>query len=274
MSPGATYTANLAAFLTAPSYQIHGPKTMAGLKKATVCARWTEPHQVASLRRFCGKVVVPPTDGSVALGRPGHWWARKQLQDGVCEAIVDIKVDAKTESLEHCSTMHLHNELQFEAIHDVGIIRANDTALWQNMSRAIANLVSGPGTPAYSDMLSRHLQYGMACTDEMRSGQAREGSSNGSEIEKITVGQMGGAFILFGVTGVLAVAFALTQRAFDSHEEPREEVYNEGLDAKLDQLLEAINAMRQQKAPFDSHEEPREEVYNEGLDAKAKGASK
>ena len=37
-------------------------------------------------------------------------------------------VDAKAESLEHCSTMHLRSELRFENIHDVGITRARQLA--------------------------------------------------------------------------------------------------------------------------------------------------
>jgi hypothetical protein len=262
----ATYTANLAAFLTAPSYTVLGPQTMEELKQAAVCARWTDPGSVAGLQQFSREVVLPPTDGSVAPGRRGHWWARAQLQHGACDAIVDILVDAKAESLEHCSTMQLSPNLQFDPVYDVGIMRDTNSSLFHNVTTAIGRLVTGP---AYSAMLSRHLQYDRSCTDAMRSGQTASSSSSETGIERITVKQMGGAFIVFGVAGILAVVVTLVQEfrqrwcgfGFGPNKEqhrggragegagvgePREEVHNEELDLKLDRLLDGMLA--QQKA--------------------------
>ena len=49
-------------------------------------------------------------------------------------------------------------------------------------------------------------------------GEARAGSSDGSGIDKITVGQMGGAFLIFGVARLppLAIQFILCRNISES----------------------------------------------------------
>ncbi|CAE8595644.1 unnamed protein product [Polarella glacialis] len=82
---GATYTANLAAFLTKPNFEVHGPKTMEDLKHATVCTRY--PTYASRIRRFVREVVEPPLNMSFPDRQP---WAQEKLQNGECEAIVEV----------------------------------------------------------------------------------------------------------------------------------------------------------------------------------------
>ena len=53
-----TYTANLAAFLTASPVRVLGPKTMQQLKSAKVCLRWDTMYN-SVVESFVGEVVVP-----------------------------------------------------------------------------------------------------------------------------------------------------------------------------------------------------------------------
>lgn len=92
---GATYTANLAAFLTKPNFKLHGPQTMEDLRLSRACWRWPGFTEMSS---FVSELVLPPTDMPL-LEREA--WARQQLQSGGCDAIIEIAVNAKKESLQH-----------------------------------------------------------------------------------------------------------------------------------------------------------------------------
>ena len=101
----ATYTANLAAYLTRGSHAIHGPKSMEELKSSTVCWMWPGINE-GSYDPFVGKSVVPPPD---VLDIPSRQvWALGALQTGECDALLEILPTAKDLSLKHCDTMHLN----------------------------------------------------------------------------------------------------------------------------------------------------------------------
>ena len=98
-------------------------------------------------------------------------WARQKLQSGTCDAIVEIAVNAKKESLNHCQTMHLNPQLNILPITDYNLMRGGsiyDVELANNISEAILQVL---GSTSYNEMLARNFRFSETCgevgTDEM-----------------------------------------------------------------------------------------------------------
>lgn len=109
MVVSATYTANLAAFLTKQSVTIHGPQTAVALQSAKVCFRWDQynsPHMLV----YVGSMVLPPA--AMEQEKRGAW-GREKLERGECDAIVEPLPFAQKEALRFCDSMHLNPDLQF-----------------------------------------------------------------------------------------------------------------------------------------------------------------
>ena len=84
----ATYTANLAAVLSAPSVMIHGPSTMDGLAESVVCSLHPDFSLPAEL--YGGSVAMaslqelPNIQGSIDItGRKN--WVKNKLDTGGCD---------------------------------------------------------------------------------------------------------------------------------------------------------------------------------------------
>ena len=238
---GATYTANLAAFLLMPAELVHGPATMAELAKTKVCHRWPA-FRAPSEIEYVGEFVDPPAD----LAFPEiPAWSRDALQrggdsPGGCDAIVEISVNAYAEALEHCDTMHLHADLTSRVVVDYNMMRGDDVELWRNVSGAILRTLQ---RKSYQEIVSRNMRFDKTCAaPSIASAQ-------------ISARQMGGSFILFGASGVAAVAATFASRyrrrragggGDDADERPKEEVQNEKLDAKLDVVLRELRGLREE----------------------------
>ena len=262
---GATYTANLAAFLTRPAFKVHGPQTMAQLRQATVCYRWRAQAQWNGLERYARRVLLPPAELDVQGRLP---WAREMLRLGECDAIVELQTNAKGESLQHCDTLAYGNDIAFLPVIIYNIMRGpeatgggrNDTAaarvsLWRDVSRAVPQTQK---EPSYEAMVARNMRIGESCAP------ARD--SDGS-MSSITARQMSGAFVVFAAFGAASVALAVARKAgyallprggkdgngngsgssgIGRGREPRshEEVHNERLDRKLDEVLTELRRLR------------------------------
>ena len=226
---GATYTANLAAFLLRANVVVHGPKTLAELKSATVCNRWES--FAGSYTSYVGSFVFPAD--APATEQAGLEWARDALQNGECDAIMEIKSSAKLFALEHCDTMQLHPDVEFAEIVDFNLMRASDLDLWQNVSEAILLTLK---RPAYAAMVQDHFRFDQSC------------AAKTSSTSRISVRQLSGVFFVFGACGVLAVAATAARRMYlgpiGSDEKPKEEVQNEKLDAKLDRVLQDLRVLK------------------------------
>jgi hypothetical protein len=241
---GATYTANLAAFLTKPTFTLHGPQSVAELRHATVCSRWPG-IRVAETALWFRRVRYPPASLTVAEREP---WARAELQAGACDAVLEMAVNAKAESLRFCDTMHLVPGVGILPVVDYNLMRGGDLALWRNVSSAILATL---GRPAYTEMLARNMRFDQSCP-----------AAGAAETSKITVERMSGAFFVFFCCGVLAIACTAAARvagvggAVDgAPEKPTEEVQNAKLDAKLNAVLAELKVLREEVRPAQSGEQ-------------------
>ena len=231
----ATYTANLAAYLTKQDYKIYGPKTLEELKRwqKPICYRW--PQFADMVKGYVGELLLPDSGMDMLARFP---WARDNLQNGTCDAILDININAKSESLQHCRTMHLSTNMAFLNNHNLNLMRANDTELHFKVSNSIIDVRL---SPAYPRILKDTIGFGISCEETLAA--ANEGFDS-ADLTKITVERMAGTFVIFAVLCVLALAITLTQRLAIGKpllEEMREEVQNEKLDAKLDKVLSKLN---------------------------------
>ena len=233
----ATYTANLAAYLTKQDYVIHGPKRLEHLKRwpKPICYRW--PQFAGMLKDYVGELLLPDS-GVDMLARIA--WAQDNLQNGTCDAILDINVNAKPESLQNCRTMHLNTNIAFLNNHNLNLMRGNDTELNFKVSKAIMDVRL---SPAYPRILKDTIGFGTSCEETLAA--ANEGFDS-EGLTSITVERMSGTLVIFAAFSVLALASTLTQRLVMGRplyekEEMREEVQNEKLDAKLDKVLSKLN---------------------------------
>jgi hypothetical protein len=152
----ATYTANLAAYLTKKEYIIHGPRTLEDLKRSTnpVCWRWPQyVHTVVPFVREKSAILMPPSSMAAA---DRIAWGQQNLQNGTCDAILDINVNLKPESLglsgdpEACHNMHLNQDAEFGFNNNINIMRWSDRDLYHNVSQHILALTM---TPQYTRII-------------------------------------------------------------------------------------------------------------------------
>ena len=129
----ATYTANLAAFLTAPNVVELGPKTMDELKRATVCIRNTilTPY----ILPFIGTNAPNPlTVAEQADGRLTEEWTRRALEAGECDAIAEINGFAQRRLIDNCKTLHMPRAIAFGNHIPLGMMRG-ETAEEREIAR-------------------------------------------------------------------------------------------------------------------------------------------
>jgi hypothetical protein len=227
----ATYTANLAAFLTKPNFVIHGPSTMEALKTAKVCTRWTGYD--ATYLPFVGELITPPAT-MPQIERTA--WAQEKLQSEECSAIIEIGSMAVSESLENCDIMFLNKDLSFVPLPVVSILPARNSEevdLWRNVSNAVLATLR---KPIYTTIRKNNMRFGETCAD-----------ATTSSLAKISATQMSAAFVVFFGCGTLAIILTVVQRFFFDKGAPlsrmvKGEVQNEKLDAKMDQMLAKLHA--------------------------------
>jgi len=196
------------------------------------------------------KVVLPDA------GMPGEnrsQWSYEMLNSGRCDAILDINVNLKPESLGEtgiknaCSNLYLNPYVEFIDNYNVGMFRAQDAALFHNVSQA---MIAVNTSPAYARILQDTIGFGLSCDKILE--QRRQ---NLDVDPAITVEQMRGTFIIFAGCCLLALAATAAQTIYNKSKglplgESKEEVQNEKLDAKLDRVLVALDALR--SLPADS----------------------
>ena len=188
------------------------------------------------------------------------------LRLGECDAIVELQTNAKGESLQHCDTLAYGNDIVFLPVSIYNIMLGpeatgggrDDTAaarvsFWRDVSRAVLQTQK---EPSYEAMVARNMRIGESC--------APTRDLDGS-MSSITARQMSGAFVVFAAFGAASVALAvarkagyalLPRRGKDGNgsgssgngrgREPRshEEVHNERLDRKLDEVLTELRRLR------------------------------
>jgi len=235
----ATYTANLAAYLTKPQFKVLGPQTMRELERSKACFVWSAFADSARQYFLSDSQMVLPPDDIAASPVACSAWARDRLQNGECDAIVDGQPTAVAQALDHCSTMSLNQDIRFDYASVYHTMRQNDTELATRMSTVTLTLL---GSKRYQEILKSSLGIGTSCD--------RESSTDDEDVgDQITVWQMSGVFIVFGGVGILSICAVTVQRMFNRgrplHDE-QDEVQNEKLDSKLDTLERKLDYLTNQ----------------------------
>ena len=239
----ATYTANLAAFLTKPKFKVHGPRNAQELKQARACLRW--PQYAPIHAQFVGSIEPAPPEVApyrTAQENASHNvqdWSRAALREGKCDVIVEIEPSALKEQLRYCDTMHLADSraLGLFSSSVFSVLRAQDAALAVEISYFISFLRV---SPQYRTVLENTISVGASCS-----------SLVGASVEqKIGMWEMGGVFILFGASGVLAIAMAWAQRCRGARlRDPPgaanavPKIADQDLHAKLNEVLARLDAL-------------------------------
>jgi hypothetical protein len=198
----ATYTANLAAFLSAPSVQIFGPSTMDELGSSSrVCALHPAAWASAAAEAYGSSMLTASLDDipDLAPGIPNiearKVWVREQLDADTCDVWLQDAVVLQKELLANCES---REALPFVSVvpimyNMVGIERQ----LVANISAGLAAL---GGTPRFDRLKRDNFGTGLTCgADESSSTQ-------------ISAQMMAGVYIIFATFSGLAVLLAAVLR--------------------------------------------------------------
>lgn len=168
---GATYTANLAAFFTAPSVIVHGPMDLDSLGKAKVCYINEEWLSFTTIPAFVASVVfpaAPPTALDVGADlRYRMDGCMAMLKSGEADAIVDqdILLALVVNDMYGCEEWTIVPDLNFAPQYQSLVFRddAQGSALARNYSVAFADFVT---RKEYLAMVSNELGVGQTCDSD------------------------------------------------------------------------------------------------------------
>lgn len=196
---GATYTANLAAFFTKPSFKFVGPKTVAQLKDSTICLTYST--NLRAYAPFVKKAIAPPdTLGNDLNGRID--WCRDEIRNGNADALVEPISTAQGVLLKNCQTMARAKDIAIVPQQFVYFLRGDKPELLAALTAAIADFMI---SPAYPNLLQTAFSMGRSCEQEEIDEDAPE----------INFKQMRGFFVIFMVILVVAVLVAFLKALSD-----------------------------------------------------------
>ena len=207
----ATFTANLAAFLTNPERVVHGPRSLEELGQSTACL--TYDFMTPYLENLVVGVVLPP-DGLFTnedyRGRSAWCIDRVKSED----VDVFITSEANVHALEDCA--HLAVASNVEIMPSLFYAVTRDIHLMVNLSYAMEELRINRD---YYEALNRHYRTYDACDDA---------SADADESAQISVGSFASVFFLYFANAALSVAIAASEarrrgRAAAAKEEPAAE---------------------------------------------------
>lgn len=197
----ATYTANLAAFLSAPSVQVHGPSTMDQLADSTVCS--LADIFAAPALLYGGSMVTAseeeypsdPTLGTIdVVGRTA--WVNDKLDSGGCDVWLHDKAVLQGEYLAACDSREMASFINVAPIfYSFGGL---DRTLTANLSAGLTDLIA---TPDMSNLKRSAFGEGLTCDD-----------GGGDDTTPISVEMMAGVYIIFAAIAGLAIVVAVVLR--------------------------------------------------------------
>ena len=198
---GATYTANLAAFLTAPNVKVYGPRDLSELKETTACYSWSSLEGSETMAEFVKSIVLIPRneDGSAAI-HPLDFagireWQLRNLKDGVCDIVIDGIVAVLKQVKENCGVFSHVSDIQFGPTPMWNMMRRNtafEVELARNVTKATRVLRGGE---AYSSIMRETMGIG---------GQGCPASTE-SNTAQIGVRDMGGILLVYAGLGVVSL---------------------------------------------------------------------
>jgi len=251
---GATYTANLAAFFTKPSFNLVGPQNLDELETSTVCVSYPQNSFVAT--PYVKNIIFPPMSFGLAYA-PRAEWCLEQMRAGKADAFFEQGAAAHTFELRNCDHLASAQDIGVSPSSLVWVMLRNRTDLLEALNGAMLGL---QGSPAYQTLRRDTLLYGRSCQTELIE----------SDTQQVTLQQMEGFVVIFFILVGVAVAVAIAQRALMSfqakHKKDGEDVEEVAerisqaqtdsemiqiLSRKVDKLLEGISAKGEKGAAFD-----------------------
>lgn len=197
----ATYTANLAAFLTAPTTVLHGPQTVDELRNARVCIRSQPianliiPHIGFNVEN--GMSVVDNADPVKTAE-----WTERALMSGECDAIADMEDMARMRLLAECDKFHMPDGIRVGEYSAYHIMRggAGERGLVENVTAAILrHLPSTERIDYYKDI----------------TGKGRTCPKTDYGTQTVTLVSLGGVFIVFFSISFVVLVAALAKGFMD-----------------------------------------------------------
>lgn len=157
-----TYTANLAAFLSAPQIVLLGPRTFEELSQATVCIRNTV--LTGLILPYVGRNAPNPL--SVAEQADPvltEQWTREALLRGDCDAIAEVADFATFRLLEHCDTFWSPTNVEFAEHPPYFFMRGNTSAELAFVRKLTDGMLKYYPTRERVEMLNRLTGRGQTC---------------------------------------------------------------------------------------------------------------
>jgi hypothetical protein len=236
----ATYTANLAAFLTAPSVITHGPSSLDELRTTRACIAWApnddrNPSDVFG--PYINAIVMHPEPTEEDAPRPTYseqtQYCIEAIRSGDADIFVGPTPVLQKLHLQNCDDIVFANGINFGVVSNVGYITEktnfSQKVLITQISTAITWLKN---QPVYAMLLSASFGVGRSCP-------SRE---IGAEV--IMPENMGGLMIIVGSICLGSLAFACAKRILDQKpsEAAIDHTASEGEMLKL--VLEELSELR------------------------------
>eukprot|EP00929_Paragymnodinium_shiwhaense_P096119 TRINITY_DN57625_c0_g1_i1.p1 TRINITY_DN57625_c0_g1~~TRINITY_DN57625_c0_g1_i1.p1 ORF type:complete len:528 (-),score=35.24 TRINITY_DN57625_c0_g1_i1:208-1791(-) len=195
-----TYTANLAAFYTAPAFIVHGPKDMTALSQATVCTPYDAWYTFVD--PFVGKRVVPPWgDDSSRSVFERDQYCIEELRARRVDAYVDADVAVSRLALDNqCKDLEVAPAISFAPIYFHGVVANNPHGqdLGWNLTRSMMTFL---GSSYYQKLVEESLGFGQSCEP-----------SESQDVDQITLDRMSGLFTVCAGTIALALIIGVGER--------------------------------------------------------------
>ena len=214
---GSTYTANLAAFFTAPSFTILGPTNSDEFKAAVVCTNSNTANRLAPFVK--GTVVLPfPSEPSAGQNKNQCEWCStstqpsvrhltpplskkpgmagqyiEKLSSGECSAWADDANNLLLHHLDNCGTTQMLPYVNLLPTAFVLMLPQEERKLAINISAAIAFI---DGSPQGVELRERAFRSGETCSVAVEA------------TTQVTAKQMVGLFYICGGLAFLALLFA------------------------------------------------------------------
>eukprot|EP01062_Namystynia_karyoxenos_P020908 TRINITY_DN17931_c0_g1_i1.p1 TRINITY_DN17931_c0_g1~~TRINITY_DN17931_c0_g1_i1.p1 ORF type:complete len:530 (+),score=116.54 TRINITY_DN17931_c0_g1_i1:122-1711(+) len=266
-----TYTANLAAFFTAPAWKIHGPKDMQQLRTARACSLWDNQSYVLPdnttgvlmnpVVAYVGELIAPPQ--SISYDEQVRW-CHSALKDRRADVFIQDVAVLREYLLRHCgdlvhvSTIHLIPQL------GVLRLRRSDQALAANLSAAIVHFIS---SPEHQAMMAETFAIGRTCPD-----------TSAGDTSQVDIDSQGGMFIITCGGAALAVVVALLERLYQLAGGPVDPDSEENLgvpttEGEMLQLvlrrLEDLQVHARRNSNYSTSTAPRQQLPGDPCDAPA-----
>jgi hypothetical protein len=196
---GATYTANLAAFLSNAEYEYSGPADVDEMQQYAHCIlyeMWLDDYADYidnDMTRYPEQ--DPSVDAATATYEVRLDWCLDRLHDESVDALLVSKASAWRAVLDDCDNLAMVPTIDMPGQALLGVFPKDaDDDLVHNVTVTIRHMMQ---SPSYVDMRDRVFQYGKTCPA-------------GSDLARISLGSMLSLFVVYAALGALALLFHAT----------------------------------------------------------------